>query len=324
MTNVVILPIEVAGLETRWSELSSRAPQHSVFSSFHYAQALSESFGITCEAAFAQTESKEDAAGVLLFSRKKGPFKQVIVPPFTPYTSILTASSDPYQAGEDTPLSNLMASLSGRYDDLRLHLHPSITDLRPFQWMDWTPAPLYTYAIDVNIMSDDFGVWSAGTRRTFRKHLSEYLFQESPEAAADVIALCAGSYRRQNRSFPIVPERLEALVGRLQQKNMVRVFTVRPTNRDDITGGLIVLHDDKEAFYWIAGSIPGPSMTVLIGRLLLELKSSSFHRFDFVGANTPTIAEFKRRFGPILTPYWAVTHCPNRVLRSFKDFRGFF
>ena len=111
---------------------------------------------------------------------------------------------------------------------------------------------------------------------------------------------------------------------RLQECGLVRIFTVAPSKNAAPTAGVALLHDGEQAFYWIAGSVPGPSMTVLIGRLLLELKAAGVDCFDFAGANTPSIAEFKRRFGATLTPYFAVTRRPNRLLGAVTRFKSLF
>jgi hypothetical protein len=71
---------------------------------------------------------------------------------------------------------------------------------------------------------------------------------------------------------------------------------------------IVLLHRLSDAFYWIVGSSPGPSMTILIAHVFEHCAANNIRRFDFVGANTPSIADFKRRFGPKLTTY------PSQVL----------
>jgi hypothetical protein len=62
-------------------------------------------------------------------------------------------------------------------------------------------------------------------------------------------------------------------------------------------------------------------MTVLIGKLLDELSQEGFEYFDLVGANTPSIAEFKRRLNPVLVPYFRVRHVRPRFLRILLSLR---
>ena len=89
----------------------------------------------------------------------------------------------------------------------------------------------------------------------------------------------------------------------LQEKNYATTFTATPVSGGAPEAGLIVLRDGASACYWIAGSVPGPAMTVLLGHVLSRLQAEGVRYFDFVGANVPPVAEFKRHFGPKLVPY---------------------
>ena len=113
----------------------------------------------------------------------------------------------------------------------------------------------------------------------------------------------------------------------LRAEGQVRLFTATPSDTDTPEGGLAVLHDGHTAHYWIAGSAPGPAMTVLLGHTLPRLRDDGIKLFDFVGAHTPSIAEFKRHFGPVLTPYFyleKITRPELRLLYRLKGRRGHF
>ncbi|MCH8962729.1 MAG: GNAT family N-acetyltransferase, partial [Bacteroidetes bacterium] len=117
------------------------------------------------------------------------------------------------------------------------------------------------------------------------------------------------------------------LVDALCAEGQVRLFTATPHDAETPEGGLAVLHDGRTAHYWIAGSAPGPAMTVLLGHTLPRLRDDGIEQFDFVGANTPSIAEFKRHFGPVLTPYFfleKITRPELRLLYRLKGRKGHF
>ena len=78
----------------------------------------------------------------------------------------------------------------------------------------------------------------------------------------------------------------------------------------------MVLTHGRTAYYWIAGSVPGPAMTVILGAVLGRLRSEGFESFDFLGANTPSIAEFKRRFGPALVEYPRLVASRSRIFEA--------
>ncbi|HET6566995.1 MAG TPA: hypothetical protein VFG50_03460, partial [Rhodothermales bacterium] len=70
-----------------------------------------------------------------------------------------------------------------------------------------------------------------------------------------------------------------------------------------------------------AGSEPGPAMSVLLANMLPALASSGMRTFDYQGANTPSIAEFKRRMGARLVSYYGIEKCTRPELIVFERLR---
>ncbi len=306
---------EAPEAQNRWNRLYLDSKQRSPFSTLVFATSMAAHADLKVSAWFV-SDGKKDLAGILLFTRSQGPFSRIVVPGFTPYTSFLFAEAKPNQEAWMLLLDKLASS----YDDLRFHLHPNIEDIRPAHWVNWRSTVYYTYRIDLESYNTDMASWSDGQRRNFRKHQDRYLFEENSDLLGKCIELCAAGYERKGRPFPLNPQSLLNITQDLASNQMIRVFAA--SSGKDAPGsqrpeaGLVILHDETTAYYWIAGSEPGPAMTVLIGKVLPALKEAGFKTFDFVGANTPNIAEFKRRFGATLTPYHAVMKTPNRLLAS--------
>ena len=109
---------------------------------------------------------------------------------------------------------------------------------------------------------------------------------------------------------------LAALFGlsALPNFEQLRVLLVAP---DDgrAEAAVCTITDAGTSYYWLAGSVPGPAMTVLLGSLLPKLRQDGVRIFDLVGANTPSIAEFKRRLGAQLEEYRALTSVSRPELR---------
>jgi len=238
-----------------------------------------------------------DAAGAIVHWRHRGFFRQIVLPPATQYSALLIRQppSEATIHQRNPPFESLLQTLER--DFFRAQILVDISDPRPAQWRHWRVEPRFTYRLDPGA---DVTIWSEATRRTFRNHRKDFDIVESPEVAPAIIQLCAASYLRHGRSFPGNQEALLRLVTHMGGR--VRCFVARQNGTPQ--AGLAILHDGRTAHYWIAGSYPGPSMTTLIGHVLPHLHASGIATFDFVGANTPTIAEFKRRFGPDLVPYY--------------------
>ena len=262
-----------------------------------------------------------DEAGAVVYWRRRGPSREVVIPPFTQYSPvwIRSAPSEAAVHSRRSAFEALLTALAVDFAQLRFFI--AIPDIRPAQWQGWRVNPLYTYRLSL-VEDDLMGRWSSATRRTYRKHEGAYRVEEQPGAASAIIQHCTESYGRHGRSLPATPSRVQALVDTLQAVEHVRLFTATPINDQTPEGGLAVLHDGQTAHYWIAGSTPGPAMTVLLGHTLPRLRDAGIEVFDFVGANTPSIAEFKRHFGPVLTPYFHLEKITRPELRLLHRLRG--
>ncbi len=274
--------------------------QRTAFSSLAYAQHAARSYGLRTRMHLV-SRAGTDEAGVIVHWRQRGIFRNVVVPPFTQYSALLVRRrpSEAVVHRRETPLEALLQDLERIYRPVRLL--SALADPRPAQWRRWRASPLFTYCLDPGA---GIGTWSEATRRAFRKHQESYKIRESAAAAEDIVGLCAGSYKRHGRKLPTRPALLLRMMSSLGDR--IRCFVASRRDAVSPEAGMAVLHDGRTAHYWVAGSVPGPSMTVLIGHVLPLLQASGIRTFDFVGANTPSIAEFKRHFGPTLTPYYAL------------------
>jgi len=270
-----------------------------IFASLRYARAVDSIYGLKSSFWF-----QNDDAALLVHLKGGGLLRRVVIPPCTQYSALVLP--DPPSSHlihrQKSPLDFLLECVETVSHSANLLI--KVDDPRTAQWRNWNVRPLFTYLITLPSNPDD---WSSTSRRTWRKKRSDYDIIENSIYAHQVIDLCQKSYQRHGRSLPADPKLLEAF-----SKEMGRYARTFIALRDGtIEAGLMILHDESTAHYWIAGSVPGPSMTVLIGEVLSILSTSSISVFDFVGANTPSIAEFKRSFGPILTQYYHLRRRPQ-------------
>lgn len=144
--------------------------------------------------------------------------------------------------------------------------------------------------------------------------------REGLDEVEAAVALVEGSHDRQEHALGTPPETLAVLARALGRAGLVRVFVARRGGTPE--AGLLVLTDGHTAHYWLAGSVPGPAMTVLVGHVMERLREEGAAYFDFVGANTPSIAEFKRKFGGLLVPYFRARHTAHPALRLLDRLRA--
>ncbi len=312
---MIVRPLADADARARWErDRDGEDP----FGSLVYAEALSEA-GI--ELTLCVGDGRPAA---MVATRSAGPFRQAFVPPFTPYTCVALDPEDGEAAAHSgaSSLGILAGGLAEAFDDVVLLLPPRVTDMRPLQWAGWTVEPRYTYRVDPAVAADP-ATWSDNPRRTLQQRRTEFRIEEGTRFAGDVAALCAGAYERHRRPGPMSPDAMATLVARLADSERVRVFAALD-DADRVRAGVALVGGSPVSYYWMAGSEPGPAMTVLLASVFEQLAAARVDVLDFVGANTSSIAEFKRRFGPDLVRYHLARKTPNRALRFLGAIRSAF
>ena len=284
----------------RYQALWENSPQRSSFSSLSYGEHAAAAYGLRAQLHLVQGAGR-DEAGALILWRRRGPYRQALAPPFTQYSAFVLReqSQEALVHARQSPLEALLGQVELAY--ARASLMVRLADPRAAQWRRWRVRPLFTYRLNPGAGTK---TWSAGARRTLHGHKSLYSVAERPDAAKDIVALCQASYARRGRRLPADPGALQHLIHAMTEEGQARLFVATPLASGAPEAGVAVAHDGRTADYWIAGGAPGPAMTVLLGSALEALRAAGIMTFDFVGANTPSIAEFKRRFGATLSPYY--------------------
>jgi hypothetical protein len=144
--------------------------------------------------------------------------------------------------------------------------------------------------------------WSNTAARIARKEGDDF---EVVEVGPDIVAArSARSYESSGRRSPLSRTALTRFIDKARDSVGAVLFGARNRQTGEIESAVAVLRHGSVAYYWIAGGVRGPSMTVLLSQLFADLARDGIEIFDFVGANTDSIAEFKRKFGGRLTTYF--------------------
>ena len=259
----------------------------------------------------------DGSAGVPLFEKRRGPLRAGALPPLCPVLRPLLAAPLDEAASHrrDSPLDRLLARLDGQAHQLTLALGDD--DLRPYTWAGWTATPRQTYRQP--LAGDVRAGYSSSVRRAVRAQAGAFDVVEDGALAATAVDRMAASYRRSGAPLGLDLAAVYGLARSFVEAGLARVFAARRGGAVEAT--VAVATDGRTAFYWIAGGAPGPAMTVLADHALQRLAADGVETFDWVGANTPSIAEFKRRFGAALAPAPVVRRVPHPALRALGRFR---
>ncbi len=256
-------------------------------------------------------------AGVSGIERRRG--RQLITPPLLPHggfvhrpvPSDLPSRQESERRGEARALIEF---LEGRYGHVHLTLSPAIDDVREFSWAGWNAAPRYTYLTDLRCGSA--AVWSRLERRTrtvIRK-ASEIFRFEPADDLDELVQQYEMVYGEQGRP-PVAADIMRRFAFEARKRELTEAYrVVDGTGR---TASVVVFARGFDTIYaWVSGADPAfrdSGATSFLYWKLLE--RTGFPRFDFVGANLPGIAFFKRGFGGSLVSYFAVEAFPSRLLK---------
>jgi CelD/BcsL family acetyltransferase involved in cellulose biosynthesis len=310
-----------AGVWADWSVLRSGSPFSSPFANPDLMRGLEKASRRDLRLALVYADGRP-CLGIPLYADRRLGILRAGMPPFVPYAPLLRSGEWSAWATHQRrdPVALLAGKLGGAFGAAALHLQPEWVDVRPFVWQGWSARPFYTYLAPLDDPEGPLARWAKNNRRDFRFYAADYAVREDIGDRDRVVSLVESSYARHERPLPIPPERLSALLGSILPSEFARIFLATDRIGRPVAG-LVLLVDRDRATYWLSGSQPGPAMTVLIGTVFEWLAAEGMRTIDFVGANTPSIAEFKRRFGSQLIPYYRVEFFSGALTRWLNTVR---
>lgn len=188
---------------------------------------------------------------------------------------------------------------------VRIDCHPASPDLRPFLWNGWQSSVRYTLVTDLH--GDFERRLDPDVRRRVTRSLGlahEFDDALAPEA---FVPIWEKTLERQGVALPIAPADLIPLLHELTAAGSCRIHGMRAID-GRVLAGNVVIESDGEAAYWLAGHDTDASDALGANQhcavqTLRHAAARGKRRFDWVGANTPTVAAYKQAFGGTLVPY---------------------
>ena len=264
-------------------------------------------------------------AGISGLARRRMGLYRLETPELTPYTGLLlapVAGKGPAkgEAAQHRACAHLMDHLAKHYDRVFLVHAPAIADVRPFTWQSWDAHLRYTYRLP---LGDSNALWERTERRTrtairkaeklgyqLRPTSDVALFRQQYEAI----------YANQAGGPPVAAATAECFVAAALEAGLAQAYEIASP---DGTAAVVAFVEGFDTTYaWAAGADPAYNHTGAISLLYWQYWDTVAHNcFDFVGANIPSIAFFKRGFGCDLAPYYAVVGYKSRWVKRAFDLR---
>lgn len=253
-------------------------------------------------------------------ARRRGPFRVLAPPPLAFYHAPALASWPSEAEATDASggaLGVLLDALQARADAVSLALPPGtgnggrgvcppLLDARPLAWRGFVCEVRYTYRLATPDADAVRRAMRPSTRRTLPP-IPEALDKARP---ADLAAAVVAAYTRHDRSPPLP----EAALARIAETCVARGAgrLVRVGEAMALVLGLDTEGPADDAPAPCLALSSGPGLARLVWAIAADVSARGHRVLDLIGANTPSIAEGKRRLGATLVPYVRATwHRPG-------------
>ena len=268
-------------------------------------------------------------AGLAGLARKRFSLYRLETPELTPHTGLLLApvqSKGPAKAeAEQHRICQLLIEhIEQKYDHVFAVHTPAIADIRPFTWRGWDARLRYTYQMDLGDLDALFERFERRTRTVIRKaEKLGYALEQT-----DDVSLFRKLYETlyPDGRPPIAAAIAERFVAAVLAANLGRAYTIAsPTG--EIASIVVFVDGPNTSYAWAAGADPAFHNTGATSALYWQYFTTSEKKyFDFVGANIPAIAFFKRGFGGDLVPYYVTegyrSKWVKRAISARRALRG--
>jgi hypothetical protein len=302
-----------------WDALARQHPHGAVFASRRWLAILADVFGLSADGILVS-----DASGVLvgipLLTRKRGPLRVAPPHPITLYNGIVAAPGTPREA-----ITAGLAALERRCHFAVLltpsQLDPRVFDDRP-RWLTTEQASI---VVDVADFDATWKQFTQSLRRKVRRAEEQSLVFRRVEDAGVLLALHQTSYARHAIAPPLPSDLLRAWLRTLQQEGIAECYGAS-LPAGPVIAARAVVPDGDVLFDWLAGAdIAHHDIAAshwLVARILQEASTRGTRRFDFMGANTPGVTDFKRSFGGVTLPYQVATYYRYPIIQSLERARN--
>ena len=266
-------------------------------------------------------------AGLAALTTKHRGIERVETPELTPHTGFLMApveSKGPAKIeAECHRFSELLIRYLQRYDHMRITHTPALNDIRPFIWANWQTRVRYTYQMDLSNLE---ALWERVERRTRTAIRKAEKLGYTVIQTDDIELLCRQYgmiYERHGAAAPISPEVVRRFVESAQSSGQARLLAAQSPQGE--TASIVAFVEGPSmAYAWVAGADPQHNSSGATSLLYWRyFQQCTQPRFDFVGANLPAVAFFKRGLGGDLIPYYATEYFATPWLRRVASFKRF-
>ncbi|MBR9978213.1 MAG: GNAT family N-acetyltransferase [Bacteroidetes bacterium] len=300
-----------------WEQLRSDAPEATIFSGSEWIAALGEAFErqtLGMVLSFGDTP----VLGMPLFLARRGPLRVSTPLPITLYAGLL-------RTGEyNQELARLLEAAERKLHFISISSSMTTEECSIFSTRKWHLYPRQSFRIDINDVEALWNGYSQSLRRKLRRIPDDLLLVNNAPKTSSLVRMYEQSYERHGIRPPIPGDKMHQWIQGLRSRGLLHCFSASvPDGR--LAATRILVRDGKMLYDWLAGTDPTVASSAshwLLHRLLLQFSASGCTQFDFMGANTPGISDFKRSFGGHEHEYWEAEWFRPSFLKKISALRN--
>ncbi|HEY7476702.1 MAG TPA: GNAT family N-acetyltransferase [Actinomycetota bacterium] len=237
---------------------------------------------------------------------------RLVQPPNTPYTPIEFVAPEGSKARRRAALwlelaDQLAEGMRSRGVAGLLPLHPTIVDVRPWQWRGFEAQLRYTFILRFPLRLDEQG---RIIRRRIRQAQDLGVTCRSETDNDPILACLRATEQRQGFAYGLSEQDLALARGLIGDDHLL-MYTAALPNGDVLSARIVLHRPGALALDWVAGTTePGlasGASKFLLQHVLTDLEARGSAGLDFCGANIRSVANEKSEWGGTLVPYPTVS-----------------
>lgn len=317
--------IDSANLD-KWDNFVKTSPQGTLFHTTVWACIIKEVFNRDFTVIVLEIK-KQIVAGILFWPKKAFSFTAITQIPITPYQGILFRKSNTDKPSTITAehhkySKKIIDFLKDEYHIIDIPLSPGVTDNRPFEWSGFATQTAFTYSFRINEPKELYKQFSQDLRRKIKKATNQNISYRSFVEGEPLTQYIFDSYSAHNTLPTLSKAKIQHLIKACINNNIGHIYYQYLDDKP--VAGIFLLSDDNTV-YAVYSGISKESRTVtnteIMHVYILSLPENIGKQFDFLGANTKEIEQFKRAFGGELVPYFKVHYSKSMLTRFIFSMR---